>query len=97
MIIQIRSKLQPIYLKVRAFYARHQSLHLGLGVLLLTLAVILSYTGAGPYLNRFFFYTPVAKIRANNNMLSTSDSRIGMILLEDRSLKEMGRHPKFAD
>ncbi len=95
--LQPRARIKSWVEQVRKLYVRHQSLHLGLGALLVVSTVLVLSTGFGQYMNRYLFFNPIAKFRASFGLMPSLDDRLSMILVEDRSLKNIGRHPTFAD
>ncbi len=68
-----------------------------MSALLLACALSSSLSGSGKYLNQFFFFNPVYKLRASTGNLQKLDPRIKLVLVEDGSMQKLGRFPTLSD
>lgn len=60
-------------------------------------AIILSVTSIGSYLNRNLFLHPLNKIRSAAGLTPALDPRIKLVLLDDSSYLKLGRAPTFGE
>jgi hypothetical protein len=88
-----RQRLQILQAKTRWLW----SLPTLILVVILSMTAVFSFTGAGSYINTYFFYNPMIKLRANWGLQPSLDPSIRVILVEDRSLAKMGRFPTYGE
>ncbi len=80
----------------RQLVARSKRLGVVLAVVLLV-ALAAMNTPVGSYLNSYLFLQPAMKLRAVAGLRPLLDSRLRLVLFEDRSLEKLGRSPTFAE
>ena len=61
------------------------------------LAFVVTFSDSGQYLNSYLFYQPVAKLKSSMGWDARLDDRIRIVMLEDGSLKKLGRKPNFSE